>query len=1027
MSLPSNPSLENKKRRIPIWLTTLIVIVMILLFSILINNAREKEVVEQFSRQQMAIARGAAAGIEDLISSMEKSMIIHSRRRSSEKTDSDLTLENIRIIYEDLEGKVEFIAKESESGSALLAYPSSFRKDFVEKRPELQGLIRKIRTKGSPQVSDLLWNDREEPGAAKKRSNFIIVAVPRLDAENRFSGVAFAALSLSAIVDRYIQPAKDDFSCDAWIIDDRGIILFHPNRALTGVDAAKIEGKGPAEGISLKEMMLKGGDGLGDYYFRDEEDRIEKNIVAYAPINLGSRKWSIAVSLPYQAAVSHLKKTFFILMLEAFILIITVIVGSALILYSGRKRFMLEEELKRFKERDDWQEKLAREKKTIEGIIEGSPIPTFVIDRDHKIIFWNRACEELTGYKGADMIGTDRQYIPFYAEKRPVIADVIVDDDIEGLERYYGKKRVQKSVVVEGAYEASDFYENLGGRRRHLYFLAAPIYDESGEVIAAIETLQDVTREREMERDLKEYAETLKNELYENIKLKKTIEGIIGGSPIPTFVIDRDHKIIFWNRACEELTGYKGADMIGTDRQYIPFYAEKRPVIADVIVDDDIEGLERYYGKKRVQKSVVVEGAYEASDFYENLGGRRRHLYFLAAPIYDESGEVIAAIETLQDVTREREMERDLKEYAETLKNELYENIKLREDIEELYNYLQSIMDSSPDRVFALGSDGVITYVSRELKMEAGLTPGKMEGKHFTEFVLPEQKEFMLRKWEEIKQGNYRPYEIEAIARDGSKRSLLITPRPIKGTDRYILVQRDITEFKDLEKKFYESQKLAAVGQLSAGIAHEVRNPLSSIKMSLQILEKRLCPEGNDLKRFKIAEKEVEHLEKLVSDILIFARPLEPEMKKADISNFLENSLNMAEKEIAEKKIEVLKNFDHGIPAVNFDSAMLKQALLNVYLNAIDAMDEGGRLSISTKPLRKNNQSSVVIEIEDNGCGIDPEDIPHLFNPFFTKKKYGTGLGLTQVKKIIDLHQGTIEIISAKGKGTKVVIALPAQ
>ena len=868
MSLPSNPSHENKKRRIPIWLTTLIVIVMILLFSLLINNAREKEVVEQFSRQQMAIARGAAAGIEDLISSMEKSMIIHSRRRSSEKTDSDLTLENMRIIYEDLEGKIEFIAKENESGSALLAYPSSFRKDFVAKRPELQNLIRKIRATGSPHVSDLLWIDREEPGTAKKRSNFIIVAVPRFDAENRFSGVVFAALSLSAIVDRYIQPAKDDFSCDAWIIDDRGIILFHPNRALTGVDAAKIEGKGPAEGISLKEMMLKGGDGLGDYYFLDEKDGIEKNIVAYAPINLGSRKWSIAVSLPYQAAVSHLKKTFFILMLEAFILIITVIVGSALILYSGKKRFMLEEELKRFKERDDWQEKLARE--------------------------------------------------------------------------------------------------------------------------------------------------------------KKTIEGIIGGSPIPTFVIDRDHRIIFWNRACEELTGYKGADMIGTDRQYIPFYAEKRPVIADVIVDDDIEGLEKYYGKKRVQKSAVVEGAYEASDFYENLGGRRRHLYFLAAPIYDESGKVIAAIETLQDVTREREMERDLKEYAETLKNELYENIKLREDIEELYNYLQSILESSPDRIFDVTNDGIINYVSRSLHIGDGLTAQQIEGKHFTEFVTSEHRKSTIKVWDEIKRGIYKPFEMEVRARDGSKRSLLITPRPIKGTDRYILVQRDITEFKDLEKKFYESQKLAAVGQLSAGIAHEVRNPLSSIKMSLQILEKRLHPEGNDLKRFKIAEKEVEHLEKLVSDILIFARPLEPEMKKADISTFLENSLNMAEKEIAEKKIEVLKNFDHGLSAVNFDSAMLKQALLNVYLNAIDAMDEGGRLSISTKPLRKDNQSFVVIEIEDNGCGIDPEDTPHLFNPFFTKKKYGTGLGLTQVKKIIDLHQGTIEIVSAKGKGTKVLVALPA-
>jgi PAS domain S-box-containing protein len=869
LSLSPSPSLENKKRRVPIWLTTLIVIIMILLFSLLINHAREKEVVEQFSRQQMAIARGAAAGIEDLVSSVEKSMIIHSRARGAEKAESDLTLANIKLIYEDLEGKVEFIAKESESGSNLLAYPPSFRMDFVLKRTELQGLIREIRTKRSARVSDLLWIDRKDSGGAERRHPLIIVAVPRLDGDNRISGVVYAALSLSAIVDRYIQPAKDNFSCDAWIIDERGVILFHSDRRLAGVDVSRMEGKDPGSAMSLKETMLRGEGGLGDYYLRDEKDRIEKNIVAHAPIHLGSQKWFIAVSFPYQAAVSHLKKTFFILMLEAFVLIITVIIGSALILYSGRKRFMLEEELKRFKERDDWQEKLAREKKTIEGMIEGSPIPTFVIDRDHRIIFWNRACEELTGCRAEDMIGTDRQYTPFYAEKRPVIADVIVDDDIEGLEKYYGKKRVQKSAVVEGAYEASDFYENLGGKRRHLYFLAAPIYDENGRVIAAIETLQDVTREREMERDLKEYAETLKNELYENIKLRK--------------------------------------------------------------------------------------------------------------------------------------------------------------DIEEVYNYLQTIMDSSPDRIFALGSDGVINYVSRELNMEAGLTQGKMEGKHFTEFVLPEQKDFMLRKWEEIKQGHYRPYEIEAIARDGSKRSLLITPRPIKGTDRYILVQRDITEFKNLEKKFYESQKLAAVGQLSAGIAHEVRNPLSSIKMSLQILEKRLHPEGNDLKRFKIAEKEVEHLEKLVSDILIFAKPLEPEMKKADIHAFLENSLTMAEKEIADKAIEVQKRFDRSIAAVNFDSAMLKQALLNIYLNAIDAMDKGGRLIIATRAVRENNQPAVVIEIEDSGSGIDAEDLPHLFNPFFTKKKYGTGLGLTQVKKIIDLHQGTIEIVSGKEKGTKVVIALPVQ
>ena len=140
----------------------------------------------------------------------------------------------------------------------------------------------------------------------------------------------------------------------------------------------------------------------------------------------------------------------------------------------------------------------------------------------------------------------------------------------------------------------------------------------------------------------------------------------------------------------------------------------------------------------------------------------------------------------------------------------------------------------------------------------------------------------------------------------------LITTAPIKGTDRYLLVQRDITEHKNLEKKFYESQKLAAVGQLSAGIAHEVRNPLSSIKMSLQILEKRLNPTGNDLKRFKIAEKEVEHLEKIVNDILIYAKPTGPERKQADISAFIESSLSMVEKELSEKKIDVQFQNEQG-------------------------------------------------------------------------------------------------------------------
>ncbi|HSD94502.1 MAG TPA: ATP-binding protein, partial [Syntrophales bacterium] len=480
-----------------------------------------------------------------------------------------------------------------------------------------------------------------------------------------------------------------------------------------------------------------------------------------------------------------------------------------------------------------------------------------------------------------------------------------------------------------------------------------------------------------------------------------------------------------WNRAFTEMSGYPGEKMINTDNQWMPFYKEKRPVIADLIVDGDLEGLEKFYGKKKVQKSSVIEGAYEATDFYENLGGKRRHLYFLAAPILDEKGEVIAAIETLQDVTREREMELSLKEYAETMKNELEENISLRKNMEELFNFHQSVLDASPDLILVVDADGTLRYMSRDIDPERGLTAAKLKGRHFSEFVAPERRESLEERWAEIRRGVFTPFEIEVADKDGTKRNLLLTARPIKGAGRFLVLQRDITEFKELENRYFESSKLAAVGQLSAGIAHEVRNPLSSIKMSLQILEKRMNPEGNDLKRFHIARKEVEHLEKLVSDILVFARPTEPDVHRADLNMCVESSLAMAERQVAEKKIQVRMQADERMPLAPFDSAMLQQAFLNLYLNAIDAMAEGDTLSIQTR--FETGKHQAVVEIADSGGGISEEALPHIFNPFFTTKKYGTGLGLSQVKKIIDQHKGSIEILSRKDEGTRVIVTLPLQ
>jgi PAS domain S-box-containing protein len=502
------------------------------------------------------------------------------------------------------------------------------------------------------------------------------------------------------------------------------------------------------------------------------------------------------------------------------------------------------------------------------------------------------------------------------------------------------------------------------------------------------------------------------------LREKMTIDGIIQGSPVPTFVINKDHKVILWNRACTDLTGHSSEEMINTDNYYKPFYENKRQFLADIIIDHNVDSFDELYGKGKVKKSETIEGAYEALKYFQNIRGKERHLHFLAAPIFDEKGEIISAIETFLDVSKEVELTNHLQEYAENLQNELEENIKLRKEVVELYNYLQSIIESLPDKVFDLSKDGIINFVSRRIHKGRRNDP---EGKHFTEYVAPEHRDYVISKWEDAKKGIFKPYELEMAMRDGTKRNLLLTPSPVKGTDRFVLVQRDITELKELEKKYYESQKLAAIGQLSAGIAHEVRNPLSSIKMSLQILEKRMQPEGNDLKRFKIAQREVEHLEKLVSDVLIYAKPSDPIKESSDLKSIIDRALEMVEKSITDKEIDVQKIYPEGIENIFIDPAMIKQSLINLFHNAVDAMEPKGRLVISLKDVN----DAYILEIVDTGCGIDEEDLPHLFNPFFTKKSYGTGLGLTQVKKIIDQHDGEIEIISKKGEGTRFIVTLP--
>ena len=260
--------------------------------------------------------------------------------------------------------------------------------------------------------------------------------------------------------------------------------------------------------------------------------------------------------------------------------------------------------------------KLVANEWVMSQIVQGTTIPTFVIDKEHVVTHWNTACERLTGYSANDIVGTTHSWKPFRSEARPSMADLILDGvEEEELWRLYDN-RWKNSELIEGAYEAEEFFPHLGKEGLWLFFTAAPITAPDGTTVGAIETLWDRTKEKQAEAERENQNRELARKVADLTASERAMAQIVEGSTIPTFVIDRDHTVTHWNHAMEQLTGYSTREIVGTKKQWIPFYEKERPSMADVIVDqiDELE-IRKLYGTKW-RKSVLIEGAYEAEDVF---------------------------------------------------------------------------------------------------------------------------------------------------------------------------------------------------------------------------------------------------------------------------------------------------------------------------------------------------------------------------------------------------------------------------
>jgi two-component system sensor histidine kinase HydH len=230
-------------------------------------------------------------------------------------------------------------------------------------------------------------------------------------------------------------------------------------------------------------------------------------------------------------------------------------------------------------------------------------------------------------------------------------------------------------------------------------------------------------------------------------------------------------------------------------------------------------------------------------------------------------------------------------------------------------------------------------------------------------------------------------------------------------------------ELKRSQDRLLRSERFAAVGQAASYVSHEIKNPLMVIGGFAQQLKRNPDMPPAAVTKLEIISEEVKRLENFLGELRDFSRPAAPVKQEADLNELVRQVVMMMQDAAKDQNIQIMMQLADPLPLVPFDVNQMKQVLINLLKNAMEAMENGGTIIVTTA----SDDSQVMVAVQDNGKGIDPDILPNIFNPFFTTKKTGTGLGLAVINKIIEDHHGSITVASTPSQGTTFTVALPRQ
>jgi signal transduction histidine kinase len=363
-------------------------------------------------------------------------------------------------------------------------------------------------------------------------------------------------------------------------------------------------------------------------------------------------------------------------------------------------------------------------------------------------------------------------------------------------------------------------------------------------------------------------------------------------------------------------------------------------------------------------------------------------------------------------------------------------NASLYTQVQDAKIYNDMLVENLASGVIAADRTGLVTVFNREAQRITRQAPSQVLRHPIN--TLPETLAALLRKT--LDQGyGLRDQELTLQGPGNDDTPIRVSSSVFHGHTGKILgaflVVNDLTTVKQLEHQVRRTDRLASLGTLAAGMAHEIKNPLVSLKTFTQLLPERY--EDADFREtfFSLVGSEIKRIDGIVNQLLRFSRPAKPNLQPTSLHAMLENTLRLMAQQMRQKNIRLVQQFDAHDDTAHADSDQLSQAFVNLFLNAIEAMQGGGTLTVKTANrsskgfpagLWEDRQgASIVVIVHDTGEGIPPETVPHIFDPFFTTKSQGTGLGLSVAHGIVQEHRGLIDVRSERGTGTTFTVVLP--